>query len=179
MLAMACAGCVEDRPLSLVLGPQVRLPERSVVVFLADGLDRGTLRTLLAEGRLPNIRKHFVEGGVGVENAVASMPAVTYPNCSSLITGRFPGHHGILGNFWFDRRKLEARHYMSISTYLSVNEHLSVPTIYDLLHDRFTVSIASHTRRGVAYPIDNGNMFFWSWVFGRYLDADRYVGQTL
>ena len=163
------------RPIRIDLAPDVERPEKSVVIFLVDGLDRTRLGELLDAGQLPNIKERFVEGGVRVEHAVSSMPSVTYPNCSSFITGVFPGHHDILGNFWFDRRTLECRDYMTYDTYRTVNDHLRTPTLFELLDDRFTLNIQSHTRRGVRATIDNERVFAWCWVLGRFVEADRCV----
>lgn len=173
------AGCVADRPLNIRLSDEVERPAKSVVIFFADALDRTRLDALSAAGRLPNIKRRFLEGGVGVDRAVSSMPSITYPNCSSLITGLFPGHHGIMGNFWFDRYTLTCRYYMTFETYRTVNEHMHMPTLYDLLADHLTLNIQGHTRRGVTRTIDNASSFAWRWIFGRYIDVDRYVGMSL
>jgi hypothetical protein len=181
-VAAGASGCslnVPDRPITIDLQDHVERPEQSVVIFFPDALDRRKVDDLVAAGRLPAIREHFVDGGVGVTHAISSMPSITYPNCSSIITGVFPGHHGILGNFWFDRNTLECRYYMTYDTYRTVNQHLARPTMYDVIPERFTLNIQGHTRRGVTQTIDNERMFAWSWVFGRYTAADRYVGLTL
>src|SRR5512147_201956 len=99
LLLVSAAGCVTR--LDVRLRDDVRRPARSVVVFFPDGMDRQRMEELVAAGRLPNIHKRFFEGGVRVRHAFSSLPSITYPNCSSLITGRFPGHHGVLGNSWF------------------------------------------------------------------------------
>ena len=39
--------------------------------------------------------------------AMASLPTVTLANHTSILTGRFPGHHGILHNAWYDRARGE------------------------------------------------------------------------
>ena len=173
------AGCIVDRPLHVALKDDVDRPPRSVVVFFVDGMDRARFRQLLAEGALPHIDQRFVRGGVRVEDAVSSLPSVTYPNCSSLLTGRFPGHHDILGNFWFDRATLEAYDYVALATYLDVNRHLRAATLYDLLRDRFTVNIQLQPHCGAVHTIDNRNVFAWLWIFGWYVEVDRNVGLCL
>ena len=177
-LFWAClAGCYDHRPPALDIAPDVVRPPRSAVIFFPDGMDRDRLRELLAAGRLPNIARRFVAGGVEVRGAVSSLPSITYPNCSAMITGVFPGHHGILGNFWFDRGSLESRDYMTLATYRTVNQHLRVPTVYDLLGDAFTVNIQGHTRRGVSQTIEQDLGFAWSWVSGGFWYADHRVGR--
>lgn len=170
------SGCVS---LDVRLAESVERPPRSVVVFLADGMDVQRMDELVAEGRLPNIRERFIENGVRVRHAFSSLPTSTYPNRSSLLTGRFPGHHQIPGNFWFDRRTLECRDYMTLATYRTVNHHLAVPTLYEWLADHFTVSIAHHTYRGATESIDGARGFFWAWALGRYEMADSRVSTAM
>jgi phosphonoacetate hydrolase len=38
---------------------------------------------------------------------MAGLPTVTLANHTSILTGRLPGHHGILNNAWFDRARGE------------------------------------------------------------------------
>jgi hypothetical protein len=166
-------GCASTLDLRLREG--VQCPARSVFIFFVDGMDLQRTNELLAAGRLPNIRHRFVEQGVQVQHAISSLPSITYPNCSSTITGRFPGHHGILGNVWFDRSTLVGRDYTDYSTYLMVNDDLKVPTLYDLLKDRFTASIGHHTYRGVGLTLPNGELLVRSWIFGAYSAVDSGV----
>lgn len=171
------AGCVTEPSLSIKLNPDVQRPPRSVVVFFPDGMDAYRMRELAAAGRLPNIRKYFLDGGVGVEYAISSLPSITYANCSSMITGLYPGHHGIMGNYWFDRYCLISRYYMTFETYRTVNEHMIQPTLYDMLKEQFTLNIQGHTRRGVTQTIDNEYMFACYWAVGGFIHADWYAGQ--
>lgn len=157
------------------LGPDVALPARSVVIFWADGVDHQRFDELAAAGRLPHIDRVFIKGGVTVENGVDSMPSVTYANGASLITGRFPGHCGILGNLWLDRRTLQSAYYLTLSSYLEVNNHLIGPTIYDFLSDHFTLNIRCHTRRGVSRSIDHGLSYGWHWFWNAYSDSDAEI----
>ncbi len=164
--------------MTIRLNPDVQRPARSVVIFFADGMDAYRMRELAAVGRLPNIQKHFLDGGVGVDYAVSSLPSITYANCSSMITGLYPGHHGIMGNYWFDRYSLVSRYYMTFETYRTVNEHMVQPTLYDMLREHFTLNIQGHTRRGVTTTIDNEYMFACYWAIHRFIHADWHAGQS-
>lgn len=160
-------------------GDGFAVPPRSAVLFFADGMDAGVLQAMLSASELPAIRRRFVEGGVTVARAVVCLPSITYPNAVSMITGQFPGHHGVLGNRWFDRYTLECRDYASAETYRSVNADFVGPTLYDVLHDRFTVSVQNHTRRGVTHTIDHVVSAGIDWGLGRYSSVDRRVGRTI
>ncbi|MCH7831944.1 MAG: alkaline phosphatase family protein, partial [Proteobacteria bacterium] len=90
--------------------------------LFVDGLALPVREDLLAKGQLPHIERIFVRGGVRVGHAVSSLPSVTYANSVSLLTGRFPGHHGVLGNRWFDRHRLILQDYGHPDTYREVND---------------------------------------------------------
>jgi hypothetical protein len=152
---------------------------RSVVLFFVDGLSITTLQRMDRQGRVPHIRRVFLEGGVGATNAVCSLPSITYPNAVSLITGRFPGGHGILGNQWFDRNEARLPGYIHADSYRSVNNHFTSRTVYDLLDEEFTVNVQCHTRRGVDVTIDNWPKTGADWLLHRFSRTDFRVGRTV
>jgi hypothetical protein len=174
----AVSGCGPGDQLRFRLADDVVRPPRSVVIIAADGVDHPTFMEFLEKGELPNIRRVFVDGGVSVEHAFNCLPTVTYANFPSLITGRFPAHHGILGNLWLDRHTLESTYYLTLGTYLDVNDHLEAPTIYEILSDHFTANLQTHTRQGVNVAIENSLPFMLSWAMGNFTDADRAVLDT-
>lgn len=173
-LAGGCAAPHELRP---TLTDDVERPASGALIFFADGLDARRLDELLARGELPHVQKRFIEGGLRVEHAVASLPPITYPNAVSLLTGVHPGHHGIVGNQWFDRRTLRFQDYSSAATYRAVNEDFRAATLFEILADDFTVSIQSHTRRGAVYTFDRMVESGIDWFFGRYREVDERVGK--
>jgi hypothetical protein len=74
-----------------------------VVGFLFDGTNPNVLYAMAASGEAPNVAR-LIEMGTAFEHgAMAGLPTVTLANHTSIITGRLPGHHGILNNAWFDR----------------------------------------------------------------------------
>jgi predicted AlkP superfamily pyrophosphatase or phosphodiesterase len=74
-----------------------------VVGFLFDGTNANVLYAMARAGKAPNVAR-LIELGTAYEwGALASFPTVTLANHTSIITGRFPGHHGILHNAWYDR----------------------------------------------------------------------------
>lgn len=164
------SGCAFDPEIRL--GPEVVRPEKAVILFWADGVDHQRFDEMMAAGRLPNIDRVFVKGGVTVEWGVDSMPSVTYANGASLITGRSPGHNGILGNLWLDRRTLQSAFYLTWQTYLDSNNHIQGPTIYDMLSDQLTVNVRCHTRRGVRHTIDSSLSFGMHYLAGTFTEAD-------
>lgn len=76
---------------------------RHVVGFLFDGTNPNVLYAMAARGEAPNVAR-LIEMGTAFEHgAMAGLPTVTLANHTSILTGRLPGHHGILNNAWWDR----------------------------------------------------------------------------
>ncbi|GJM24914.1 MAG: hypothetical protein DHS20C16_13290 [Phycisphaerae bacterium] len=171
-------GCFDERLGMRTFTHEGSPPTPSVVIFFVDGLDHTRFNALLDDGKLPNIQRQFVEGGVGVKNAVTSIPSVTYPNAVSLMTGCFPGHHGVLGNQWFDRNEFFLRDYSSALTYQTVNTDFKNPTLFEVLDDKLTVNVRCHTRRGVTKSFDHALGTGIDWILTRFHHADERVGLT-
>lgn len=170
-MAALLAGCNADR-LGPALADDVERPERSVVIFFPDGMDRTRFQQLLDSGELPHIQRRFVEGGVTVHRAFDALPSVTYANCSTMITGLLPSHHEIAGNLWLDRRNLTTGYYMTFDRYLMVNDHLDRPTLYSMLADRFTLNIQNHTHRGATCSLQGKTIFVLNWIIANYGGVD-------
>lgn len=163
-------------PVTLEVSPRISRPERMGVVFFADGLDIGRLDEMVAAGELPNIERRFVRGGARVRNAIGAMPSDTYPNSVSLITGVLPGHHGIVGNRWFDRYSLQMAYYITAETFRDSNRHFQNSTIYEILSDQFTVSVQCHTFRGATLSIHDDVSMAIDWTGGGFVNFDRRTG---
>ena len=73
-----------------------------VVGFLLDGANPNVLYAL-ADAGLGNIARLITAGTAYAYRAMAGMPTVTLANHTSILTGRYPGHHGILHNAWYGR----------------------------------------------------------------------------
>ncbi len=50
---------------------------------------------------LPALRR-LIDGGVRAEGLVPAFPSKTFPNHYTLVTGLYPGHHGVIGNTMAD-----------------------------------------------------------------------------
>ncbi len=66
-----------------------------VILFGLDGATFTVLDDLMARSVMPNLKK-FISEGVSAK-MVSTVPPLTPPAWSSLVTGRSPGHHGIFG----------------------------------------------------------------------------------
>lgn len=175
VIGLAITGCAPDRALTLRVAGPVEKPARGVVLMFADGLDAARADELARAGRLPNLSRRFIDGGAVIEHAISGLPPITYAVTASLITGELPGHHGIVGNRWFDRDTLLMEDYITASTYLNCNHHFGAPTVFEMLSDRFTVNVQLHTRRGVHSTFDVWLPENVSWIVGDYVAFDAGV----
>ncbi len=82
------------------------------VALSAAGPPRSTLLLISLDGwrwdyhtrsRVTNLRS-LMARGVRAEALIPSFPTKTFPNHYTLVTGRYPGHHGVVGNTMRDPR---------------------------------------------------------------------------
>jgi phosphonoacetate hydrolase len=138
-----------------VLDPATR--PRHVVGFLLDGVNPNVLHARAARGDTPNLAR-LIAGGTSYEHgAIAGMPTVTLANHTSILTGRYPGHHGILHNAWYDRRTGEQIVTNSQATWPWSMQHClpGVESIHDAVHrtwpTAFTASVNEPCDIGANY----------------------------
>jgi len=169
LLAGGCAAIPDERNKTFGFefesaGP---LKEPSAVVFFVDGVNSDVFAQMLAAGRLPNLDKYFVSRGLYVERCLSNIPSVTLANETSMVTGLFPGHHGITGINWFDRNRLIWRDYETIAQKNTLDGDYRATTIYEYLHDGTTFSLFFQAHRGASKFVENwlsaGPPFFFGW----------------
>lgn len=117
---------------------------RHVVGFLLDGANANVLYAMAASGEAPNVAR-LLEMGVGFgHGAMSSLPTVTLANHTAILTGAYPGHHGILNNAWWDRQRNEQVITNSPAHWLTAMERLDpgVETLYDAVKRHFPGSLA-------------------------------------
>jgi len=112
---------------------------RLVVGFLFDGTNPNVLHDMAARGEAPNVAR-LIEMGTSLgHGAMAGLPTVTLANHTSILTSRLPGHHGILNNAWYDRRRGEQIITNSSATWPTAMTHVApgVESIHDAVHRSF------------------------------------------
>ncbi len=174
---VAIAGCTHSGELRVQVDRNVQVPKRRVLVFFVDGMWADRVQELYAAGQLPNMKKYLYDRGCCVQNAVSCFPSITYACIASATTGQFPGHHQIMGNHWFDRSSGRFQDYMFIRSYLQVDRDIACPTIYEVLRDKYTVTIQTAHRRGATRPYDNWMSSGINWFMNRHSEIDRLVAQ--
>ena len=81
---------------------QFKNKNKVVIMISIDGFRYDYLKTL----NVPNLKK-LAAAGVTSDGMVPSFPSLTFPNHISLVTGRTPGHHGIVSNTFYDVKRKE------------------------------------------------------------------------
>ncbi len=111
---------------------------RHVVAFLLDGTNPNVLHAMVAEGRLPHLARLLDQGIALRHGALASTPTVTLANHTTILTGRHPGHHGVLHNAWMDRPSGAQVVTNSAATWVGAMQwlHPGVETVHDVVHRR-------------------------------------------
>jgi predicted AlkP superfamily pyrophosphatase or phosphodiesterase len=102
--------------------------DRIVVLISVDGLAHYYFDDPKAE--MPAIRQLAAEGA-RAEKMKCSMPTVTWPNHTTLVTGVHPGRHGVIGNNYFDRAKAQVVPLIPDPLF-NKEEIVRTPTIYDV-----------------------------------------------
>lgn len=102
--------------------------DRIVVLISVDGLAHYYFDDPKAE--MPTIRQLAAEG-VRAEKMKCSMPTVTWPNHTTLVTGVHPAKHGVIGNNYYDRTKQEIVPLIPDPLF-NKEEIVKSPTIYDV-----------------------------------------------
>lgn len=77
--------------------------DRPVHIVIISGLAPDALRTGLADGYLTSLG-FLTSAGTLRYDCVAPFPSVTPTGVATAATGLSPGHHGILGRAWYERR---------------------------------------------------------------------------
>jgi len=145
----------------------------SAIVFFVDGVNREVFDRLLADGRLPMIQRYFVGRGLYVERCVSSIPSVTLACETSLVTGLFPGRHGVTGIKWFDRNALLWRNYETIAQKNMLDGDYIAPTVFERLPGETTMSLFFQAHRGATKFAENWTSAGPPYFFGWYDLVDR------
>ncbi len=73
-----------------------------VILISVDGLRNDFIEKYQAENL-----KAFAEKGVSAPYMQPSYPSLTFPNHYSIVTGMYPGHHGLVDNSFYDKSRLQ------------------------------------------------------------------------
>lgn len=107
--AISCAQEKAEKPpqIQLKLNASNHLSKPTVVMISIDGYRHDYTKKYLP----PNLTA-LSENGVQAQSLKPSYPSLTFPNHYTLATGLLPEHHGLVGNFFFDKKRNEAYAFM-------------------------------------------------------------------
>lgn len=100
---------VESSEPNITVNPQtenasIHLSKPIVIMISIDGFRADYMKKYQ-----PPTLMAWAREGVQADGLVPSFPTLTFPNHVTLVTGRRPGNHGIVGNFFYDEKRKE--HY--------------------------------------------------------------------
>ena len=185
LLCLAAALCVlpggcaaladSDRSDTFGIDFSMRDPnaQSGAIVFYVDGINAQRFQRMLEANELPAFKKYFLDRGLYCPAAVCSIPSVTLANETSLVTGQFPGHHGVLGTRWFDRNQLIWRNYVRISQKNLVDYDYQSPNIYEQFPDKGTFAVFFQAHRNATEFVENRITGGASYGLGFYDLTDR------
>jgi predicted AlkP superfamily pyrophosphatase or phosphodiesterase len=127
--------------------------DRHVILISVDGLAHYYFDDPKAE--MPTIRRLAAEGA-RAKQMTTSLPTVTWPNHTTLVTGVHAGKHGVIGNDFFDRKEQKVVAYIPDPVF-NKDEIVKTPTIYDVAHE------AGLSTAGVCWPASRGAKT-WTWT---------------
>ena len=111
---------------SLVSLLRVASPNESYgMVIVIDGARGDVWKRYAQEGRLPNVKRLFIDEGVWVEHASTVFPTITGAGLPTVLTGSLPGRHGIPSLYFFDRQKAQYPVLYALLEALDWNQWLS------------------------------------------------------
>lgn len=173
-------------------------PIAHVVVLAIDGLEQDALMTYLARtppkkpGGLHDLLGVQVDSrglsltkGIAVRRASTVFPSYTYAAWTSMLTGVFPGAHGITGNSVFFRDRRVARYYTEYHAdaakvqldedFLSEDINDKVQTVYEYLGGRGTSIVVHHmvTRGSGKGAVRPNQSTLWSYQRNRAKAVDE------
>ncbi len=120
--------------------------DRVVVIVSIDGLAAFHLKD--PEVKIPTIRGLMKEGAVA-DRMKASLPTLTWPNHTTLVTGVTPRQHGVMGNAYWDRQKEKVIKLLPDPIF-DKEEIVKAPTIYDVAY------AAGLKTAGINWPASRG-----------------------
>jgi predicted AlkP superfamily pyrophosphatase or phosphodiesterase len=125
-------------------------PNALLVVISVDGLRPDYVTAADAHGaKVPNLRKLLNEGTYA-EGVNGTVPTVTYPSHTTLMTGVWPAKHGIWANTTFD--PLQQNH----QGWYWYAEDIRVPTLWD------TAMQAGRPTAAIQWPATVGASITWN-----------------
>ncbi len=113
----------------------------SVVVFYIDGLRPDVVEEMAAMGHIPNLRRHFVDGGTHLSNTFTAFPSDTITSNGTMWTGCFSDRHGLKGQVRFSRTRMASDSFLETLGPSRSQRHLGPRGLDKFVYDTEAASI--------------------------------------
>ncbi|MFQ5863285.1 MAG: alkaline phosphatase family protein [Candidatus Brocadiales bacterium] len=87
------------------------IEDARVLIIYLDGIDYNVLMEMAYKGYLPNIKKHFIDGGVDFPYSYTVFPSTTWTSTACFLSGNFNDLTGIKSDAFLDKRVGKMRHF--------------------------------------------------------------------
>ncbi len=146
-------------------GKRAAINDVYVIHFIIDGTNLEAFNKAMTDGRMPTIKKHFIDNGASFTKATSLFPSTSTDVYQAYATGLLPGHSGIPHLERFDRDHEKVIGYLTSSGYDMVNSDLinlralmnpdaaelePPTTLFELLKGHPTAAVYSSFSRGAA-----------------------------
>lgn len=126
-------------------------PEPFGLVIFIDGAKGDAWERMMDAGRLPTAKRLFRDEGVWVEHATSVFPTITGAGMPAVMTGAFPGKHGITSLYFYERSTNRHPVLYSPDEAAHFDDWLrpgtQVKTIFEHMEDAETLSIGTPVHR--------------------------------
>lgn len=103
------------------------------LIIVIDGAKGDTWKAYAEAGKLPAVKRLFIDGGVWVDHGTTVFPTITGAGMPSVLTGNVPGRHGMPSLYFFDRKTRSYPVLFTLREALEWNKWLSpdVKTVWE------------------------------------------------
>lgn len=143
--------------------------DRAVELFMNNAPDPTHYRDKINRA-FPNISQHFLREGAYTLNGTCIWPSSSVPAHTSIVTGAYPGKHGIHGQRYYERNLRHHVSYIGMGITNHNNQLLkSCQTIFEYFPQAFSLAIVQIANRGCTLylpgpPNDNVAFATWRWA---------------
>lgn len=114
------------------------LRDRYAVIVIVDGGRMAEIKRLVDAGRLPTVKRLFYDNGAVFTHATSTAPTLSMPGHQAIMTGLYPGNHGIPDLTWYDRANGTDIDYLSLGGPKRVNSDLINRRLFYAASDVFS-----------------------------------------
>ncbi len=118
--------------LFVILSFSLMAEDKSLILLLLDGARPDYLQELAKEGKIPNIKKYFMDEGSFAKNSFTSL-SLTVPSWSSILSGVDIHESGFKGNEIFNRQTKEMSNFLDwrVDICSNIRGNVSSPDLCD------------------------------------------------